>query len=344
MIEYLLKRLGMALFTLFIILLISYTLARLAPGDPSKSSMLEESGSKSSGDSLSAEKKELGVNQVMRKKLHLDKPVYVGFSLWLKDVLTKGDFGTSVAVDKGRPVTALILEKLPVTIHLNAWAILITYILAIPLGIYSCMKSGTKTDNVLTFFLFLLYSLPGFWVALLVQATLCKGGHFPIFPLKGLAPSGGEFGISTWQTLLDSSKYYILPVFCLSYAGFASLSRFVRAGMIDVSAQDFIRTARAKGLPEYLVVLRHTFMNSLIIMITLFAGLLPGLVSGSIFIEYVFNIPGMGFLSMVALTSRDIPVMMALFAFGGALTLAGILLADIMYVLADPRISFKARI
>ena len=137
--------------------------------------------------------------------------------------------------------------------------------------------------------------------------------------------------------------YYILPVTCLSYAGFAGLSRYARVGMLEVIRKDYIRTARTKGLPEYTVILKHALRNALIILITLFAGLLPGLIAGSIIIEHVFSIPGMGSLSMEALTSRDIPILMALFGFGGALTLAGILIADFLYVLVDPRITFQKK-
>ena len=150
--------------------------------------------------------------------------------------------------------------------------------------------------------------------------------------------------MSTWTILGKTALHYILPVFCLSYAGFAGLTRFTRSGMLEVIHQDYIRTARAKGASETSVILHHAFRNALIIMITLFAGLLPSLVGGSILVEYVFNIPGMGSLSMLALSSRDIPLLMALFAFGGVLTLLGILLADILYVIADPRINFESRI
>ena len=141
-----------------------------------------------------------------------------------------------------------------------------------------------------------------------------------------------------------TALHYILPVFCLSYAGFAGLARFTRSGMLEVIHQDYIRTARAKGASETSVILHHAFRNAMIIMITLFAGLLPSLVGGSILVEYVFNIPGMGSLSMLALSSRDIPLLMALFAFGGVLTLLGSLRADILYVIADPRINFESRI
>jgi peptide/nickel transport system permease protein len=318
---------------------VSYALVRLAPGDPTKSSIFGESPT---AENMSSEKNALAQNTSMRKKLHLDDPVPVGFFFWLKDVLFYGDLGASASVDKGRPVTALIMERLPVTLSLNFWAVLITYVLSIPIGIYSALYPHSVSDRFMTFFLFLLYSLPVFWVALVLQATLCKGGCYPVFPLKGLEVAD-TWGLSSWEILWKTALHYTLPVFCLCYGSFAGLSRYARSGMLEVVNKEYIRTARAKGVSEIVVIFKHSLRNALIILITLFAGLIPGLVAGSIFVEYVFNIPGMGELSMSALSSRDIPLLMALFAFGGILTLGGILLADFMYVLADPRISFERR-
>lgn len=337
---YLAKRLLLAGMTLLIILFVSYLLLRIAPGDPTRSSMF---GSQGDGGGLSSEKSALVRNDAMREKLHLDKPAVVGFALWMKQIVLHGDFGTSAAVDKGRPVADLILERLPVTLRLNIIAILLTYLLAIPLGILAGVFPDSQYDKATTFFLFFLYSLPTLWVALVLQAAFCKGGWFPLFPLKGLLPEVPP-GASTWKILGDTALHYVLPVLCLTYGGFAGLSRFTRSAMMEVIHQSYIRTAVAKGVPEVDVILSHAFRNTLVVMITLFAGILPSLVSGSILVEYVFNIPGMGSLSMMALSSRDIPLLMTLFAFSGALTLGGMLIADILYVFADPRISFRGRI
>lgn len=334
---YLVKRGFLALFTLLVILFVSYLLMRLAPGDPSKSTMLGEGK-----ETLASDRSELGKNLAVQEKLHLDKPIPVGFFLWFRNVC-KGDFGESVAVDKGRPVLTLIMEHLPNTLKLNFLAILLTYAFAIPLGIFSAVKGECKLDTALNIFLFFLFSLPVLWSALMLQALFCKGGLYPVFPLKGLGISLEE-GMSTWQFMYETLLHYVLPVICLSYGNFAALARFTRSGMLDVIREDYIRTARSKGVREVSVILHHAFRNALILMITLFAGLLPSLVGGSILVEYIFNIPGMGALSMMALSSRDLPLMMALFFMGGFLTLAGIFTADILYVLADPRIDFKSRI
>ena len=337
MFEYVVKRLALALLTLFVIMAVSYTLLRLAPGDPTRSSIMDDS---STASELSSEKGALSENVALREKLHLDKPVYVGFFLWLKALVMHGDLGDSAAIDPGRPVVDIILERLPVTVKLNFFAVCIIYILAIPLGIYSAIYPDTFFDRITTFVLFFLYSLPGMWVALLLQANICQGGVYPIFPLSGLTPENPE-SMTSWQLLWQTAMHYVLPVACLSYAGFAGISRFARSSMMEVVNKEYIRTARAKGLPENTVIFKHALRNGLITLITLFAGLLPGLVAGSIIVEYVFNIPGMGSLSLLSLNSRDYPLQMALFCFGGALTLGGILLADILYVVVDPRIKFS---
>ena len=237
---YLIKRLGLGFFTLFVILLASYALVRLAPGDPSKSTFLSaDGGGKNAAGSMSSDKTDLGRNKIIEQKLHLDKPIIVGFGLWIWDAC-HGDLGASVAVDKGRPVTELILERLPITIRLNLFAILVTYILSIPIGIQTAVRHDTVFDKTTTLFLFFLYSLPAISVALLLQATLCVGGLVPVFPLKGLTPDITQ-GMSSWKIMWVTAMHYVLPVFCLSYASFAGIARFTRAGMLDVIRQEYIR-------------------------------------------------------------------------------------------------------
>ncbi|MBR2363587.1 MAG: ABC transporter permease, partial [Lentisphaeria bacterium] len=224
---YLVKRGILAFFTLFIILFTSYFLMRLAPGDPSRSTMLGEGKSE-----LASDRSQVGGNDVLKQKLHLDKPVTTGFYYWLKNVC-KGDFGDSVAVDKGRPVISLIMEHLPNTLKLNILALLLTYALAIPLGIFSAVKGESKLDTSISIFLVFLFSLPVLWSALMLQALFCKGGLYPVFPLKGLA-EGFHPGMSSWQIAGKTLMHYVLPVICLSYGSFAALARFTRGGMLEV--------------------------------------------------------------------------------------------------------------
>ena len=334
MIQYLIKRLVLAAVTLFIILFASYALLRLAPGDPSRSDMM---GGGEGAGMMDSRNSELNTNFSMREQLDLDKPLPVGFFRWLKRIVTAGDFGTSVTVDPGKPVTALIRERLGVTVSLNFWAILVTYLLAIPAGVFTAGKEGTLFDRSVELFLFILYSLPVMWAGLLLQSLFCEGGTFPVFPLKGIAPENPET-LTVWQLQLETLRCYFLPVLCLAYGGFAGLSRYTRSSMLEILRCDYIRTAYAKGLSYNEVLWGHGFRNALITMITLFGGILPSLVSGSVLIEYIFNIPGMGSLSLLSLSSRDYPLQMALFAFSGALTLAGLFISDLLYMAADPRI------
>jgi len=334
---YVIKRLILAGLTLLVILFVSYLLLRLAPGDPTRSTLL---GSDAASTQISADTAAGGrLNHAMRQKLHLDQPVYVGFCYWLTSA-AQGDFGTSVTVDPGKPTVQIILERLPVTLKLNLWAILFTYSLAIPIGIIAAGKPNGGFDRTTTFIIFLLYSLPVIWVALVVQSLLCKGGYWPVFPVKGIE-STLIAQQEWWRIFGANAMYYVLPVICLAYGGFAGISRYTRAGMIEVLGQDFIRTARAKGVSNTGVIFYHAFRNALITLITLFAGILPGLVAGSIIVEQIFNIPGMGSLSIMALSSRDYPLQMALFAFAGTLTLAGIFISDMLYTVADPRIKLN---
>ncbi|MDD3153433.1 MAG: ABC transporter permease [Victivallaceae bacterium] len=338
MIRYLLQRILLGGATFLATLLVSYVLLRLAPGDPTRSTLLDASGSAAN---VSSDKGGFAVNEALRKELHLDKPLAVGFAYWFGNVLFHGDFGRSATVDPGRPVTVLIAERLPVTLSLNLYAILLAYAVAIPMGVFSAAKQGGWFDRSFEFLAFALYSLPVIWVGLLLQSWLCEGGRWPILPLKGI-PAGTPLEVGIYEALWFSAKHYVLPILCLTYGSFAGLSRYMRNSMLENLSSEYIRTARAKGVPENLVVWRHAFRNSLITLITLFAGILPSLVAGSVIVEHIFNIPGMGTLSLLALSSRDYPLAMALFAFAGALTLSGILLADLLYLWADPRISFDS--
>ncbi len=330
-ISYILKRILLAIFTLLVILLVSYTLLRLAPGDPTKSDMLSgESGTINQRDGVARE------NLALKQELNLDKPILVGFVLWLKDVC-HGNFGRSASVDPGKDVLQLIGERAGLTIKLNLWAILITYLLAIPIGVFSAAKAGSAADRTAEIILFILYSLPVMWVGLLLQSLLCEGGRFPILPLSGAEPDNA-ITLSLPEYFAAEFRHLLLPVLCMAYGGLAGLSRYTRNSVLQNIHSDYIRTARAKGASANAVLWKHAFPNALITMITLLSGILPSLISGSIIVEYIFNLPGMGTLSLLSLSSRDYPLQMALFAITGALTLTGILISDLLYMAADPRI------
>ena len=332
MFQYIVKRLLLSIFTMLVIMFASYAMLRLAPGDPTRSSFMDGN---SAGVS-SSEKNEFARNEALIKKLKLDKSVIQGFSEWLMDVVKYGDFGTSGTVEPGKSVVKMIAERLPVTIKLNLLAITFAYTLAIIIGVYSARYADSSFDRFSTLMLFILYSMPVMWVGLLLQSLFCSGGIIPIFPLQGVYTPPVE--MSTFKAIAVELYYYTLPAICLAYGSLAGLARYTRSNMLEVLGCDFIRTAAAKGVSASGILWKHAFRNTLITLITLFSGLLPSLVAGSIIVEHIFNIPGMGTLSLLSLSSRDYPLQMALFTFSGILTLLGIFIADLLYITADPRI------
>lgn len=267
------------------------------------------------------------------------------FGVWMRQIV-RLDFGHSYAYR--RSVNSLILERLPITIVLSFLSIFFAYLLAIPIGVLSSIRQHTRSDQFITVMLFILYSLPTFWTGLILLLTL-TGGPSPIpglnwpelFPTRGVNSEGLDWTTGQPRAIADMLWHIALPVFCLTYGSLAFLSRQMRAAMLETLDQDYLRTAVAKGLNERTIVLKHAFRNSLIPIITLSAGLLPELIAGSIVIESIFNIQGMGLLSFEAILNRDYPVINAILFFSALLTLIGILLADLAYAVVDPRISYE---
>ena len=332
MLQYTLKRILLSVFTMLVIMFASYAMLRLAPGDPTRSNFMDGSAAGVS----SSEKNEFARNEELIKKLKLDKSVVEGFSEWLLDIVKHGDFGTSGTVEPGKSVVKMIAERLPVTIKLNLLAITFAYALAVIIGVYSARYADGSFDRISTLLLFMLYSMPVMWVGLLLQSAFCSGGIMPVFPLRGVYTPPVE--MSTFKAVFMELYYYTLPAICLAYGSLAGLARYTRSNMLEVLNCDYIRTAYAKGVSNGAVLWKHAFRNTFITLITLFSGLLPGLVAGSIIVEHIFNIPGMGTLSLLSLSSRDYPLQMALFTFSGMLTLLGIFIADLLYTIADPRV------
>jgi peptide/nickel transport system permease protein len=236
-----------------------------------------------------------------------------------------------------------IMERLPITFLLAIISIFLSYLIAIPLGIYSATHQNSTTDKISTVTLFILYSLPSFWIATMAIIFFGGGDFLSWFPNNGLH----SMNISPedpWMTrTLDYVWHLILPIIVYTYGGFAFLSRQMRGSMLEVIRQDYIRTARAKGLSNKVVVYKHALRNSLIPIVTIIAYILPALVGGAIVIEYIFSIPGIGQLAFQALQARDFPLIMAEFVLSAVLTLVGLLLADILYSVVDPRIAFSKK-
>jgi peptide/nickel transport system permease protein len=339
---YLLKRLLLMIPTMFGITVMTFAIIRLAPGDPAAMRIGSGATGMIGNQQLANE-----IIEKTRQQFGLDRPIHEQYWLWLTKIATL-DFGRSYR--DNRPVmeriwdpTVRITERrLAVTLQLNILSMLLVYLIAIPLGIYSSTHQYSLADKVSTTFLFVLYSMPSFWVATILILFLGGGDYWHLFPITGISSLDAE-QLPFFDWLLDRIWHLALPVFCLTYGGLAYVSRQMRAGMLETIRQDYIRTARAKGLSEHAVVFKHALRNSLIPIVTLLGFLLPAMLGGSVIIESIFTIPGMGQLGFDAILSRDYPVVMAIEVIAAFLTLVGLLLSDICYAMVNPTISLEAQ-
>jgi peptide/nickel transport system permease protein len=261
----------------------------------------------------------------------------VQYLTWLKRLAS---FNFGVSTKDSRPVSDKILEALPITLTLNVLSIILIYLISVPLGVYSATRHGKAFDKFSMLVLFILYSLPNFWVATLLLMYFSV--TLDMFPLTGWISEGAE-NFSFFNYLIDISWHLFLPLVTLVYGGFAFLSRFTRTNLLEVIRQDYIRTAWAKGLSQKKVIWKHAFRNSLIALVTLMGTLLPSLLGGSIIVEEIFSIPGMGRLGFESILARDLDTIMAIATISAVLTLISLLLSDIAYAWVDPRISFEKR-
>ncbi len=251
--------------------------------------------------------------------------------------IVRGDFG--ISYDSKEKIGSIILKRLPWSIFFSLVSILIAYLISIPLGIFSATHRGKKSEQIISILIFMLPALPTFWIATVLLMAFSNPDVLAWFPTSGVKPIGGyPEGSGFWQQALLSLPYIILPLICYTYGSIAFLSRTMRVGMVESLGQDYIRTARAKGLPEKLVIGRHALRNSLLPLITVFANVFPLTLGGSVIIENIFTIPGMGSTIFSALGSHDYPMIIAVFTLSGFLTMFGYLVSDILYALADPRI------
>jgi peptide/nickel transport system permease protein len=329
---YILKRLLLLIPTLFGITLITFFVVQLAPGNPVSRKL-------QIGEGVRAEAITQDIVEQTKKLYGLDKPIYVRYWIWVKQIATL-NFGRSYK--DHRPVIDKIAERLPITLTLNIISIFLVYTISIPLGVYSAVRQGTFGDRAVTFFLFALYSIPSFWLAVVLIYFLGGGEFWDVFPIYGILSPGAE-NFPFYKKAIDFLWHITLPVICLTYGDLAYLSRYQRGSLLEVLREDFVRTARAKGLPESKVIFKHALRNALIPIITIIASILPAAIGGSVIIESIFSIPGIGQLGFESILARDYPVIMAIATISAFLTLVGILVSDLLYVLVDPRISFEGR-
>ncbi|MFW5432132.1 MAG: ABC transporter permease [Methylophilaceae bacterium] len=333
MLKYVIKRVLWMIPMLIGISLISFFIMHLAPGDITNNEAAFNP--KASEES----------RQKLRELYNLDKPIIVQYGLWLKRMV-KLDFGNSFkshqkpvflgTTDKdGNYTKGMIEQSLPITLMINLLGLAITLILAIPLGVLAARKYQQWQDKSITLFNFVGFSIPGFWLSLLLMYWLGVANDW--LPISGLHSLNYE-NLDTWGKIKDSVSHLILPVIIPSITGLAGITLFVKNGMLDVLHQDYITTARAKGLDEHKVVYTHALRNALLPLITIVGLSIPGLIGGSVISETIFAIDGMGKLFFDSVTSRDFPVVMGILTIGSALTLVGNLIADLAYAWADPRV------
>lgn len=310
------------IFTVFIgITLISFAVIHLAPGSPTDL----ETTMNPQADAEARER--------LEKFYGLDQPLHIQYINWLSR-LAHLDFGNSMSSD-ARPVLDKICEALPVTLWLNLASLILTLLLAIPIGVFAAKYRGKLWDKLSTIFVFIGFAMPGFWLALLL--ILYFSIDLQWFPISGLKSFTHEH-LSPLGKVLDIAHHLALPLFISVFGSLAGMSRYMRSSVLEIMQQDFILAARAKGLPERIVLFRHALGNAMLPMITLLGLSIPGLIGGSVIIESIFSLPGMGQLFYKAVMGRDYSLIMGNLVLGAGLTLAGNILADFCYSLADPRI------
>ena len=324
MLIYILKRLWIMIPTFLGITFISFFIIHLAPGKPTD--IMSELNPKMTPEARAR----------LEKQWNLDKPIIVQYGLWLKSLITF-DFGKSLSTDR-RPVLAKIKERLPVTILINSLTMMLILLVAIPIGVSSAVRPYSIYDKVTTVTVFIGFATPAFWLALLLMILF--GVNLGWLPISGLKSLGYD-GLSVMAKLVDRIRHLILPVFVSAFGGLAGLSRYTRSNMLEVIKQDYITTARAKGLSEKTVIYKHALRNALLPVITILGLSVPALIGGSVIFETIFAIPGMGQLFYMAVMMRDYTLIMGILVIGAILTLLGNLLADTGYALADPRIRVR---
>ena len=324
MITYLLRRL-LTMVPLFLgITIVSFLVIHLAPGSPV--SMQTDLNPK-----MTAEARDR-----LRAFYGLDKPLPVQYYNWLKHLVTL-DLGRSFSPD-GRPVINKIAERLPITISIEALAMLLILLTALPLGVLSAVHQNSLFDRSTTVFVFIGFALPTFWLALLLMILF--GIQLDWLPISGLKSVNYDY-LSLLGKIQDRAAHLFMPVLVSAFGGLAGLSRYSRSNMLEVIRQDYITTARAKGLPESAVIYKHALRNALLPVVTILGLSIPGLIGGSVIFETIYAIPGMGQLFYASVMMRDYPVIMGILVIGAVLTMIGNLVADISYGLVDPRIRMR---
>lgn len=321
MVAYLARRLITLIPLLLGITFVSFVVIQAAPGSPVE--LMTDMNPDASPE----------LRQKLEQYWGLDQPIHVQYWRWLQR-LAVGDFGVSFAADQ-RPVLDKITDALPITLLLNALSLAFILLMSIPIGVYSATHRYSTLDRVTTVLVFLGFAMPTFWLALLCMMLF--GVELGWLPISGLQSLQHE-QLSIFGRFLDRARHLVLPVVISSVTSLAGLSRYMRSSMLEVIRQDYITTARSKGLSERVVIYRHALRNALLPVVTILGLSVPGLIGGAVIFETMFAIPGMGRLFYDSVMQRDYMVVMGVLVMGAVLTLVGNLLADIMYAIVDPRL------
>ena len=321
MLNYIIRRLLIGLVTLLGITFVTFLTIESAPGDIVELMLWERP------DATEADRERL------RKSLGLDKPMVVRYGLWVRKLVTF-DFGESIKT--GEPVTTMIGRHIWPTASVGIISLALAFLLSIPIGLYSAVRQGGIFDRIMSTNLYMLYSVPSYIIGMVL--ILYLGVKLDWFPIQGMYSDNYE-ELSFFGKFADQAHHYVLITICFTAGSLAYYSRFVRQNLLEVVQQDFIRTARAKGLSEFRVIIHHAFRNTLIPFVSLLGLTLPFILSGSVILEHMFNWPGIGWLYMESVMSRDVNAIMGLNFMTAALVLICTLLADLAYGLVDPRIS-----
>jgi peptide/nickel transport system permease protein len=325
MTAYIIRRMLWMIPILLGVSVICFALLMRAPGDPVSAIV---ASSRNTGATMTQQDREQ-----LREQYGLNNPAYVQYYDWVS-LVVRGDFGDSTRSNE--PVWDVIRTRLPNTIKLAGVSLIFTLAIALPLGILSAVKQYSKLDYFLTFFNFVGISIPQFWLGLMLVYIFAV--ELGWFPSTGMQSPDVASGI--WPEFKDQFLHYVLPVTSITLVGIAGYTRFQRASMLEVIRQDYVRTARAKGLSERVVIFKHAWRNALIPIITLMGYVFVILVEGSVVVENIFSWPGMGQLAVISLTNADYPVIMAIVLLSATLILIGTLISDIVYAIVDPRIRY----
>ena len=318
--RYLARTIAQRLLLLVVISIISHTVIHLAPGEPSQV------------DPMNPMMKAADIARI-RQSFHLDDPIYLQYLHWMRDLLT----GDLKSFRDGLPVLPRIWGRFLNSLPLFLCTTLIVWTASFPAGIQAALRRGSAYDRTTTFLAYALISIPGFFLSYLLILGVVRTFHLPVI---GLHTFGTENASALTRTM-DRMWHLVIPSIMAALTGIAVLSRYVRSQMLEVIEQDYVRTARAKGLSEDRVVYSHALKNALLPFVTMFGFLLPGLISGSVIFEQIFAWPGLGLLGYEAILARDFPMILTLNFMAAALTLLGILASDILYALVDPRIRLE---